>query len=198
MRLAAFFAAAIAIGVAALSFAAPTTAQPGGQPFTELILAQADIAAPVASVPFAAMQVAVPFEAAADVITVPWGDWVATLAGKIWAGIGIVAMWLLRRLPGQTLAILMTWRVDQLLARAVDFATNQTRGAVKGKTLDVTVGNEVLRKALQFAADNGNKLVLWFAGGDPGLADKLIGRIPTEAEAVLSRPPPARPVGGKP
>jgi hypothetical protein len=65
-------------------------------------------------------------------------------------------------LPGGTGSLIRMLRVDQLLEKAVNAGINKTAGAVDGKVLTVKVGNEVIERALEYAASQA-----------PGLFKKL-------------------------
>src|SRR5215207_94743 len=88
-------------------------------------------------------------------IIIPWGTYVSELASLIASFAFAAIVFGLRRLPGQAVAIMQTLRAEQLLQKAIDYGVNATAGAVKDKTLSVTVANEVIAKAMRYAVDNG-------------------------------------------
>lgn len=100
-----------------------------------------------------------------------------------WTAFGLALTWLVSRLPGPLKFAYNMFRVEQLLRNAVAGAVNSTAGAVQGKNLNVDVGGEVLAKALQYAIDNGSAGLIKWMGGEVGVQQKLIARIPTN-EAV--------------
>jgi len=111
-------------------------------------------------------------------VTVPWGDWVSGVlaAAREFFAYGLAALvaWAARRLPAQIGDIILAARVEQLLTRAADYGIAAVAGAVKGKTLDVKVTNEVLERAAEYAIENAPAL----AGklGDT-LRPKLLARL---------------------
>lgn len=114
-----------------------------------------------------------------------WGDILskgaATIASLVIAGIALAA----RQLPAQFAAIFSNSRVQTLVDNAVNYGINAVAGAVKGKTLEVDVGNQVLAQALQYAVDNAPAYLLSWAGGADGLAKKIMAKLdlPSEADA---------------
>jgi len=116
-------------------------------------------------------------------IIIPWGTYVSELASLIASFAFAAIVFGLRRLPGQAVAIMQTLRAEQLLQKAIDYGVNATAGAVKDKTLSVTVANEVIAKAMRYAVDNGApKIVAWMDGAD-GIGQKLIARLKIEPAA---------------
>lgn len=99
-------------------------------------------------------------------VTVPWGDWVAGVLSYLRDGVIaiVVAMigLLAKNLSPGIRDMILAARVEQLLTRAADYGVAAVAGAVKGKTLDVRVTNEVLEKAAEYAVANA-----------PALAEKL-------------------------
>jgi hypothetical protein len=99
-------------------------------------------------------------------VTLPWGDWLAgalsyvseAVIAAVAALIGILA----RNLAPGIRDYILSQRVEQLLARAADYGIAAAAGAVKGKTLDIAVTNEVLEKAAEYAIANA-----------PALAERL-------------------------
>lgn len=76
-------------------------------------------------------------------------------------------------------ALIKTFRVEQLLARAADYALNEVRGAMKGKALNFDVRNKVLAEALRFAVRNAPGLIKSM-GGEQAAMDKLKARVPAD------------------
>lgn len=108
-----------------------------------------------------------------ETVTVPWGSWVA-------AGVDTLLPTLLTALTGVATyvvgAYVPPWlkmlagdkaqqRVNQIITKAVNSALAQTKGAVSDKKLDITVANDVLRKAMQYAVDQAPKLISSAAKG---------------------------------
>lgn len=121
--------------------------------------------------------------AAPPPVVVPWGDWLAAVAPTI--GVGVVGLitWALRQLPAQASGVLTAMRVDQLLARAVDYGVNVTQGAVRGRTLDVATGNAVLAAAMRYAVEQAPTIVA-MAGGEALVRNKIIARLDVGEGAI--------------
>lgn len=115
-------------------------------------------------------------------VVVPVGDWVdkvlAWVQTALAAIVAAVVAWAFRNLPQSVTSILRTLQIEQVLTRAADYGINLTRGAVKGKALEVDVHNEAVAKALQYALDNAPRWLINWAGGPEALRDKLMARIP--------------------
>lgn len=110
-------------------------------------------------------------------VTWVWGATVSQAGQAIAWLLASIAMVMLRKLPANIVAIFGNARVELLLNNAIGYGLNAVEGAVKGKTLQVDVGNEVLAKALQYAVDNAPGWLQSWAGGPEGLAKKIWGRL---------------------
>lgn len=117
------------------------------------------------------------------VVNIPWGEmvsWILPGAGVVlFGGILMIA----KAIAPPIYGILRTAQVEQLLANAIAFGVNAVDGAVKGKTLDVPVGNEVLRWALVYAMVHGGEWLNDFAGDSVELAQKIYARFDLPADA---------------
>lgn len=88
-----------------------------------------------------------------------WGNLLADMITQQAGPLAIAAVGLIMNfLPGPVRSMVRMTRVDQLLERAVVSAINKTAGAVQGKSLSAAVGNEVIEKALDYAAYNAPKM----------------------------------------
>ncbi len=109
--------------------------------------------------------IAAPFPAFAQdgAVTVPWGDWLASslvyLRDAVIAGVVALVAWGARRLPTQVGEIILAARVEQLLTRAADYGIASVAGAVKGKSFDVRITNQVIEAAIDYAIANAPSLV---------------------------------------
>jgi len=134
----------------------------------------------------AAMLIAAP-ALAADV-SVPWGDWLAgalayvrdAVIAVVVALIGLLA----KQLSPAIRDVLLAAKIEQLLTRAADYGIAAVAGAVKGKTMDVKIANEVIAEAMNYAIANAPDL----AGrlGDtlrPKIVARLAPYLPAEADA---------------
>ena len=118
-------------------------------------------------------------------VQIPIGDWIGHVAGFVASITAALIAWGLRQLPAQYVAIAKTARLDQLLERAITYACNATRDATRDKVLSVDVGNEVLKKALDFAVQHGSGSLIAWAGGEAALRAKIIARLDVAPEAAL-------------
>lgn len=127
-------------------------------------------------------------QATSDTTKVTWAygaviqQWAGAIGTLIFAGVA----WLLRLLPGQIYAVLVSLRADQLLQKGIDYAINMVQGATAGKALSVDVHNEVLAKALQYVLDNAPTWLQQWMGGPEQIANKIIARL----NIVPDAPPP--------
>ncbi len=119
-------------------------------------------------------------------VVLPVGTWIDQALSAIQSSLALIiaalVAWAFRSLPQSVVSILRTLQIEQVLTRAADYGINATRGAVKGKTLDVNVGNEAIAKAVQYAVDNAPRWLIDWAGGPAAIRDKLIARIPLGAD----------------
>lgn len=115
-------------------------------------------------------------------VVIPVGTWIDQLLAAIQSSLAViiaaVVAWAFRNLPQSVVSILRTLQIEQVLTRAADYGINATRGAVKGKSLNVDVGNEAVAKAVQYAIDNAPRWLIDWAGGPDAIRDKIIARIP--------------------
>lgn len=131
-------------------------------------------------------------------VDVPWGDWLSEALKALLALAGALALWLLRRLPSTMVSALDMFagmmgqgRANELLEKAVAYGVNVTAGAVKGKTLKVEVGNEVMERALEYALRHAPQLVAKL-GGIAVIREKIIARLDLDENAAIPSPrPPA-------
>ncbi|MGJ4888971.1 hypothetical protein ACQR1Y_12295 [Bradyrhizobium sp. HKCCYLRH3099] len=121
--------------------------------------------------------------AADGVVTIPYGYWVSEWMPVIATGLGALVTWGLRHLPANLIAIFGNARVELLINNAIGYGLNAVEGATKGKTLELQVGNKVLREALQYAVENAPGWLLAWAGGPEGLAKKIFGRLDLPPES---------------
>lgn len=126
------------------------------------------------------------FAAETGTVTVPYGDWLAALLAYsrdaiiafVVAGLGYAS----RNLPGAIGAMIETFRVEQLLKRAVDYGIAAAAGAAKGQTLTIPVANEVIRQAVQYATDNAPSLASRLG---ETLQPKVIARLSGHPDVIL-------------
>lgn len=123
--------------------------------------------------------------ATGDATKVTWaygaaiGQWASAVGAAIFA----LVMWMLRQLPAQVYAIIVSLRAEQLLQKAVDYGVNAVVGASKDKTLTVDVGNEVLAHAVQYVLDNAPAWLQAWLGGPDQIVKKIFARLNLDANA---------------
>jgi hypothetical protein len=110
-------------------------------------------------------------------VTWAWGATVSQWAQALAWVLASAGMLLLNKLPANIVAVFGNARVELLMNNAINYGLNAVAGAVKGKTLDVDVGNKVLAQALQYAVDNAPGWLQTWAGGPEGLAKKIWSRL---------------------
>lgn len=109
-------------------------------------------------------------------VTVEWGNMVADILREQAAGLAASAIAaVMTFMPNGIASIVRMMRIDQLLAKAVVSGINKTAGAVQGKALSASIGNEVVEKALDYAAYNAPKLFKKLPLNE--WREKIIGRI---------------------
>jgi hypothetical protein len=120
------------------------------------------------------------------VVTVPYGDWIASSLGFLGWLVPLVIMWALRQLPANIVAVIKTARVEQVLQRGIDYALNAVAGATKDKVLDAEVGNRVIAEALRYIVNLGPKWLIGFLGGEEGIKARIIARLELKPEVAVS------------
>jgi hypothetical protein len=116
--------------------------------------------------------VSVPLQPFADAILPTVGTLLLAVVG-----------WGFRKLPESVVAVLRTARVEQLLARAIDYGINTVKGASKDKVLDVNVGNAVVAQAARKAVEWAPKWMAEWLGGEKGIRERIIARLELSPEA---------------
>lgn len=123
--------------------------------------------------------------AADTTITLPVGSWLGAASEMIGPILAAAFMFMIRKLPSQVAAFLMTMRVDQLLQMAISYGINAVSGATKDKPLTIDVGNEVVARAAQYAIDNAPGWLVSWMGGVQGVREKIIARLDVEPSASI-------------
>ncbi len=124
--------------------------------------------------------------ALAATVEIPVGQWAADVISFAIPLVGGALIWILSRIPSPWIQKLRTEAAEQLLANAVSYGLNATAGAVKGRTVSVEVGNDVVAAALGYAVANGpSKLIAWL-GGEDGIRDKILARLTVPENAAIA------------
>lgn len=178
----------IAAALAAACFVLPAAAQTVSDATTGIVL-EAPMPAPGAE--FSAPTQYSNTEADGG-SSVPYGDVIADLLGYLLSAAGVFALWLLRRLPKVAVdalnmigGITLQKRADELLELAIKYGVNTTAGAVRGKTLSLKIGNEVLERAFEYALRHAPGLV-GKIGGLVQLREKIIARLDIDASEAFT------------
>ncbi|MGY3690183.1 hypothetical protein ACVIGA_000263 [Bradyrhizobium sp. USDA 3240] len=125
-------------------------------------------------------------QATSDTTKVTWayGAAISQWASAIGTLILAFVTWLLRKLPAQIYAVIVSMRADQLISKGIDYAINMVKDATKDKALTVDVHNQVLAQALQYVLDHSpDRLTSWMGGPD-AIAQKIIARLNLAPDAV--------------
>jgi len=122
---------------------------------------------------------------ATTTVAVPVGDWLTDTAAFLGPLLAAVVLWMIRKLPPQVAALIMSFRVDQLLLKAIAFGVNSVKEATHDQPLTVNVGNEVLAKALDYAIRHGAPNIINWMGGEEKIREKIIARLNLDAKAAL-------------
>ncbi|WP_232631356.1 hypothetical protein [Methylobacterium sp. Leaf118] len=138
-----------------------------------------------------ALEACSPVHAAeAATILLPWGDGLAALVQALAAlatpmlAAAIAA--LIARIGGPLRLLVTDALVERLVRNATDYALNAVAGAVRGRTLSVTLGSAVIARAVQRALDEAPGWLVRAAGGGEGLAAKVFRALPLEAGATAA------------
>lgn len=108
-------------------------------------------------------------------VVLPWGE---LIAAAIAAGGAAFAAWVTKVLgPMAT-----QWRVNHLLAAALQWALNTTKGAAKNQSVTIDVGNEVVERMLEYAVRFEPQLVEKL-GGKEAMRPMAIARVDMDADA---------------
>lgn len=120
----------------------------------------------------------------------PWGDGLAALAQAL-TGLATPVLAaslaaLVARIAGPLRLLLTDALVERLVRNATDYALNAVSGAVRGRTLTVSLGAAVIARAVQRALDEAPGWLIRAAGGGEGVAAKVFRALPLEEEATAA------------
>lgn len=129
--------------------------------------------------------------AQSTVVTIPYGDWIAAvlpfLGAVLLLGLMILVGYGLRFLPPWAQALASKAILDQVqkyAADAIEWGVQAAQGAVKGQTVSVQVGSEIVAAAVQHAIDTWPKAVIDRLGGAAGIKNEIIKRL-EESNVIL-------------
>ena len=119
--------------------------------------------------------------------TIPYGQMIDGASQTIRAALLVFIMsavaWVSRLLPGfagVAFRMVMSNFGERLIANAVDFGINATKGAKKGATFNIPVGSAVIAHAAEYATQVGWKYLLDYLGGVEGIKQKIFRKIDLE------------------
>lgn len=126
----------------------------------------------------------------AAAVVVPWGDGLVALAQAFTAlatpVLAATVAALIARIAGPLRLLVTDALVERLVRNATDYALNAVSGAVRGRTLTVSLGSAVIARAVQRALDEAPGWLIRAAGGGEGVAAKVFRALPLEAEATAA------------
>ncbi len=129
-------------------------------------------------------------------VVIPWGNDLGAIIGVAEQALGAVLLFALtiaaRHLPASLSSFVTQQRIaalEPLLEHAIDYALNMAAVAAKDQTVKVNVGSATVATAAQYALDHGAAHLIVWAGGEKGITQKIIARIPTGVLVGSSVPP---------
>lgn len=120
---------------------------------------------------------------AADAVSIPYGDWIAAAANTLIMVLTAAVAWAFRQLPANIVAILVTIRAEQVVGKAIEYGINAVAGAVKGKSLDVPIANQVIREAVAYVVAQAPAWLVSWVGGEEGLRRMIVARLAIAEDA---------------
>lgn len=115
-------------------------------------------------------------------VVIEWGNWVQTLLkpikDAIYVILPMVALLILRQLPGWIQVFVPRQRVNDMLFSAAQSALASVEKAAQGKKLTVTVTNNVLRQMAIYMISTAPELVKITAENLPTLLQKALFALP--------------------
>lgn len=130
------------------------------------------------------------------VVTVPYGEWLGMSRDLLLTGAGLAFAWFSRFLPGYAVLLIKTMQVDQILAKAIDYALNQVAGASRDKALSFDVGNAVVASAINYVTQHAGAWFMDFVGGHEMLKKKIQARVNLADNAKIGLSGNIEPVTG--
>lgn len=129
----------------------------------------------------------VPTTTGSSVVVLPYGEWLvgaqSILTTILTFVITAVAAWL----PMPIRWLVNLYGADRIAKDAVNFAIAATPGASRDAKLEVNVGSQVLKRAIDYVLENSSKSVIKSLGGPEGIANKLIGLIPLHEDTTAGQ-----------
>lgn len=110
---------------------------------------------------------------------IPWGNLIVVLVGAFTPSLLLLAggafAWFKSKLPAAVVTMLNAEHADTLVNRAVNQAIAMVDGAVKGKTVNVTIANSLIQQAAELLLQNAPGLIAALGSRvGPVIAGKLV------------------------
>ncbi|TDX65138.1 hypothetical protein EDE12_103110 [Methylosinus sp. sav-2] len=120
---------------------------------------------------------------AANVVSIPWGDWLSSLLVSSVGLVVAVVSWALRGAP----AALRAYLTNDAISKAANYVIATEVGLIKGKTVEIGVANDLIVSVASRVIANEPRIAKW-AGDllEPLIVAELskLGVIPAEADAA--------------
>ena len=120
-------------------------------------------------------------------VSLPWGDWAAAALDVVGDNTGYIVsglvLWGLKSPFSHIVAMAQTFRVDQILEKAITAGVNSVEKAVKGRSLDFDTGSLVLNEALTYAIRLAPNFLGQFIGGWDDVARMIWARLDLDENA---------------
>jgi hypothetical protein len=135
------------------------------------------------SLALCAVPAALAAEAAANIVSIPWGDWLSSLLVSSVGLVVAVVSWALRGAP----AALRAYLTNDAISKAANYVIATEVGLIKGKTVEIGVANDLIMAVASRLVANEPRIAKW-AGDllEPLIVAELskLGVIPAEADAT--------------
>lgn len=126
-------------------------------------------------------------DAAQASVTIPWGDWLASLLSASATVVVSLIGWVVHRFAPPAIAAFVT---NDVIEKAVNYAIATTTGAAHGREAHIEVTNDLIARAADWIIANEPKIADW-AGENlrPLIVARLaaVGVVPAEASAATLR-----------
>lgn len=126
-------------------------------------------------------------DAAPASVTIPWGDWLASLLTASATVLVSLIAFILHRFAPPAIAAFVT---NDVIEKAVNYAIATTAGAAHGREAQIEVTNDLIAAAANWVIANEPKIADW-AGANlcPLIVARLaaVGVVPAEASASTLR-----------
>jgi hypothetical protein len=119
-------------------------------------------------------------------VTIPVGTIASGLLGFIQGIIPLAIPGILALIPMPFLPLVKMFRIDQLLANALNYAFKQAIDKVKDQNITVDVQNQIVADASKYVLSHGPTALIKWAGGEAMIKEKLEARLGGFLKDVLA------------